>query len=51
MVFVLNLAIDVREEINELMVKAGLGVLEMTRTDLDLENLFLQLMEKGGATA
>ena len=46
-VFTLHLAQDVREGINQQLVNANLGVLEMTRTDMDLENLFLQLMEKG----
>ena len=44
--FTLHLSMDVREEINQQLVNANLGVLEMARTDLDLENLFLQLMEK-----
>ncbi len=39
---------DIREGIVESMVGSGYGILEMTRMDLELESVFLQLMEKGG---
>ena len=45
--FVLNLSEDVREGVTRELVNRGLGVLEVTRMDLELENAFLQLMEQG----
>ena len=45
--FVLSLLHDNREAINQHLVNGRLGVREITRVDLDLENLFLQLMERG----
>jgi len=46
-VLALDLSEDVREGIVTNVVSRGFGVLEMARTDLELENVFLQLMEKG----
>jgi ABC-2 type transport system ATP-binding protein len=43
--FMLSLAEDIRETISLTLASRGLGVLEMARTDLDLENTFLRLME------
>jgi ABC-2 type transport system ATP-binding protein len=43
--FVLSLSKDIREKISLTLASRGLGVLEMARTDLDLENTFLRLME------
>ena len=43
--FVLSLSEDVREAIGLKLVSRGLGLLEMVRTDLDLENTFLRLMQ------
>jgi gliding motility-associated transport system ATP-binding protein len=43
--FLLSLSEDIRETINLKLVNRGLGVLEMVRTDLDLENTFLRLMQ------
>ena len=43
--FVLDLSEDVREAIGLKLVSRGLGLLEMVRTDLDLENTFLRLMQ------
>ena len=45
--FMLSLSKDIREEISLKLASRGLGVLEMARTDLDLENTFLRLMEQG----
>ncbi len=45
--FILNLFQDIRETINQQLVSSQFGVREMARIDLDLENLFLQLMERG----
>ncbi|MGW8320230.1 MAG: hypothetical protein ACWGSD_01625 [Thermodesulfobacteriota bacterium] len=44
--FVLSLSQDTREAISLKLVSRGLGLLEMARTDLDLENTFLRLMLK-----
>lgn len=44
--FMLSLASDVRETISLKLVSRGLGVIEMVRTDLDLEKTFLRLMQK-----
>jgi hypothetical protein len=44
--FVLGLSEDVREAISLKLASRGLGLLEMVRTDLDLENTFLRLMLK-----
>ena len=44
--FVLSLTQDIREAISLKLVSRGLGLLEMVRTDLDLENTFLRLMQK-----
>ena len=44
--FVLILSEDVRETISLKLASRGLGLLEMVRTDLDLENTFLRLMLK-----
>jgi ABC-2 type transport system ATP-binding protein len=43
--FMLSLSEDIRETISLTLASRGLGVLEMARTDLDLENTFLRLME------
>jgi len=43
--FMLSLAEDIRHTISLTLASRGLGVLEMARTDLDLENTFLRLME------
>ena len=45
-VVVLNLSEDVREAISLKLASRGLGLTEMARTDLDLENTFLRLMLK-----
>ncbi len=42
--FVVGLSGDVRESISLKLASRGLGLLEMARTDLDLENTFLRLM-------
>lgn len=42
-----HLAGDIRELIVQRLVSRGIGVSEIARTDLDLENVFLQLTEKG----
>ena len=44
--FVLSLSEDVRETISLKLASCGVGLLEMVRTDLDLENTFLRLMLK-----
>jgi ABC-2 type transport system ATP-binding protein len=44
--FVLSLSQDIRETIGLKLVGRGLGLLEMVRTDLDLENTFLRLTQK-----
>lgn len=44
--FGLSLSRDVREAISLRLVSRGLGLIEMARTDLDLENTFLRLMQK-----
>jgi hypothetical protein len=44
--FVLSLSEDVRETISLTLANRGVGLLEMARTDLDLENTFLRLMLK-----
>ena len=44
--FTLSLSSDVRETICLKLVSRGLGVIEMVRTDLDLERTFLRLMQK-----
>jgi len=49
--FVLNLSEDVRETISLKLASRGLGLLEMVRTDLDLENTFLRLMLKEEASS
>lgn len=43
--FMLSLSADIRETISLKLVSRGFGVIEMTRTDLDLEHTFLRLME------
>jgi len=43
--FMLSLSQDIRETISIKLASRGLGVLEMVRKDLDLENTFLRLME------
>jgi ABC-2 type transport system ATP-binding protein len=45
--FVLSLSQDIRDSISLKLAGRGLGVLEMVRTDLDLESTFLRLMDKG----
>ncbi len=49
--FSLMLSEDVREGIAQTLVNRNLGVLELARTDLELESVFLKLMEKGGGSA
>ena len=44
--FVASLSEDIRETISLKLASRGLGLLEMARTDLDLENTFLRLMQK-----
>jgi len=44
--FMLSLSGDVRETISLKLVSRGLPVIEMVRTDLDLERTFLRLMRK-----
>jgi ABC-2 type transport system ATP-binding protein len=43
--FALRLSQDIRETISLKLASRGLGLLEMARTDLDLENTFLRLMQ------
>ncbi len=43
----LGLSEDARAEVARSLVEHGLGVLEMARTDFDLEDLFLQLTRTG----
>jgi len=50
-VFALTLAEDVREEMARTLVGRGFGVLEMSRTDLELESVFIQLMQRGEGSA
>jgi ABC-2 type transport system ATP-binding protein len=45
---VLSLSQDVRERISALLAERKIGLLEMTRVDLELENVFLELIEKRG---
>jgi ABC-2 type transport system ATP-binding protein len=49
--FALEMAKDIRESVSRQLVNRGLGVLEMAGTGLDLENLFLQLLERGGRSS
>jgi hypothetical protein len=41
----MSLSKDIREAISLKLVSRGLGLIEMVRTDLDLENTFLRLMQ------
>lgn len=41
----MSLSQDIREAISLKLVSRGLGLIEMVRTDLDLENTFLRLMQ------
>lgn len=47
----LTLSEDVREELARTLVGRDFGVLEMSRTDLELESVFIQLMERGEGSA
>jgi len=49
--FHLLLSGEVREGLVTQLVSRGFGVLEVARTDLELENVFLQLMERGEKAA
>jgi len=49
--FSLKLSEDVREELMRTLVGRNFGVLEMSRTDLELESVFLKLMERGEGSA
>lgn len=46
--FLLSLSQDIRERVSALLVERKIGLLEITRVDLELENVFLELMEKRG---
>jgi ABC-2 type transport system ATP-binding protein len=50
-VFSVKLSLDVREELARALVGGGYGVLEMARTDLELESVFLKLMKRGEGSA
>lgn len=47
--FLLFLSKDVRGQIASTLVGKGIALLEMSRTDLELENVFLGLLEQTGA--
>jgi ABC-2 type transport system ATP-binding protein len=47
--FLLSLSKDVRDRIASALVRGGIGLLEMSRADLELENVFLGLLEQTGA--
>jgi ABC-2 type transport system ATP-binding protein len=49
--FEISLSEDIRETISLKLASRGLGLLEMMRTDLDLENTFLRLMQKEEKTS
>ncbi|MEW6440361.1 MAG: ABC transporter ATP-binding protein [bacterium] len=44
--FVIALTYDMREQMCTVLVSRGIGILELTRLDRELENVFLQLLEK-----
>jgi len=47
----LSLSRDVREDLSRGLVEKGFGLLSVMRTDLELEEVFLKLMEKGERAA
>jgi len=49
--FALRLSEDVREALARALVSRNFGILEMARTDLELESVFLKLMARGEGTA
>jgi len=49
--FELQMETDVREAIIAFLVQRGFGVLQITRSHRDLENVFLQLLEPGKTPA
>lgn len=46
--FLLSLSKDVRDRIASVLVREGMGLLEMSRSDLELESVFLGLLEQTG---
>lgn len=49
--FLLRLSEDVREDLARVLLSRNFGLLEMVRTDLELESVFLRLMNRGGGSA